>query len=414
MSFKLYDYQSDAIRCLKTGSILCGGVGSGKSRTSLAYFFQYQCGGSLRSLECGEIPVLKTPKNLYIITTAKKRDTLEWEEEMIPFFLSTNPDISIQHVSVTVDSWNNIGKYIDVSDSFFIFDEQRLIGSGAWVKSFYKIAKKNDWILLTATPGDTWLDYIPVFVANGFYKNKTEFVREHVVFNQFTKYPKVERFIECAKLIRFRNMVLVHMKYTKPTEMHFEYVPVGYAKDIYDKVVKTRWDIFKDEPIRDGSAYAAVLRKIVNSSKHRKSEVRRYIKRIPKLIIFYNFDYELEILRKVCEEIEIPFSEWNGHKHNPIPKTDRWVYLVQYSAGAEGWNCIETNAILFYSQNHSYKIMTQASGRIDRVNTPFRDLYCYVLYSDSSIDRRIKRCYEEKRDFNIFDAQEMFAGTNSQ
>ena len=168
----LRDYQLDAVNRMKNGCILCGGVGSGKSRTALAYYF-FQEGGELLNNVCGDnyIPMEDPPKDLYIITTARKRDTKEWEGELSPFLLSTHREVSLYSNKVIVDSWNNIGKYIAVTNAFFIFDEQRVVGSGAWVKAFLKIAKSNEWILLSATPGDTWEDYIPVFIANGFYKS---------------------------------------------------------------------------------------------------------------------------------------------------------------------------------------------------------------------------------------------------
>ena len=93
-------------------------------------------------------------------------------------------------------------------------------------------------------------------------------------------------------------------------------------------------------------------------------------------------------------------AEWNGHNHEDIPKTSTWVYIVQYTAGAEGWNCIETDTIIFYSQNYSYKVITQSAGRIDRLNTPFTDLNYYHLYSMSPIDLAIKKAFDCKKDFN--------------
>lgn len=389
----LYPHQEEAIEKLKTGSILCGGVGTGKSRAAVGYFVK-RCKG----LWCDDQLFLDDPMDLYIITTARKRDTLEWDKECLLFSLSTRRDLSSDGIKITVDSWNNIHKYEDVEKAFFIFDEQRVVGSGAWVKSFLKITKKNDWILLSATPGDTWMDYVPIFLANGFYKNKTEFLREHVIFNRFVKYPKVDRYIGVNKLIKLRRSILVKMPYVKNTEKHVQNILVDYDKELMDLVWQDRWNPFYSEPIRDAGALCYISRRIVNTDLSRLDEVKKILKHKDKVIIFYNFDYELEILRSLSNSIQI--AEWNGHKHEPIPDTDRWVYLVQYTAGAEGWNCVETDTIIFYSQNYSYKTMLQASGRIDRMNTAFKDLYYYNLRSGAPIDLAIYKILKNKKTFN--------------
>lgn len=390
MGISLYQYQLDAIEKLETGSILCGGVGSGKSRTALAYYFTKVGKGSLKINGKGSYSPMKEDVKLYIITTARKRDTLEWEEEFLPFLLE----------DVVVDSWNNIKKYININNSFFIFDEQRVVGSGAWVKSFLKITKNNLWILATATPGDTWMDYVPVFIANGFYKNRTAFLRRHVVFNRFVRYPKVEKYLEIERLIRLQAKILVNMNYYKRTKSHHKRIFVGYDKEKSKKILVDRWNIYEDEPIRDAAQVVYLLRRAANSDESRINKIKEIIQKHSKLIIFYNFNYELDILRKVGEDLKIKTKEWNGHKHEPIPKTKRWLYLVQYTAGAEGWNCTETNTVIFYSQNYSYKAMIQAAGRIDRVNTPYEDLYYYHLLSDSPADKAIFNALSNKKNFN--------------
>lgn len=397
---KLYKYQEDALDMLKTGSILCGGVGSGKSRTAIAYYFLKECKGRIKINGKGAFSDMKNPKDLYIITTAKKRDILEWEEECAPFMISRKRDCSLSNVKVTVDSWNNIAKYIDIKDAFFIFDEQRLIGSGKWVKSFLKIVKKNNWILLSATPGDTWSDYIPVFIANGFYKNRTEFLRRHAVYNRFTKFPKVERYLEQKRLERFREEITVPMDYKKATIAHRKDIIVPYNKDLYKSVMKRRWNIYKEEPVKTIGELCYILRRVVNLDPSRIEQLEKILKDKSKVIVFYNFNYELEILREIGPRLGIPYSEWNGHKHEEIPKSDQWLYLVQYTAGAEGWNCIETDTIVFFSQNYSYKIMVQSAGRIDRLNSPFKDLYYYHIRSSAPIDLAISRALKRKKNFN--------------
>lgn len=392
----LYDYQMEAVDNMKNGCILNGGVGSGKSRTALYYYFKEQNG----SINPDYIP-MKNPKDLYIITTARKRDTLEWEGELAHFLMSTHEDENeLYSNKIVVDSWNNIQKYADITGAFFIFDEQRVVGYGAWTKAFLKIAKLNDWILLSATPGDTWSDYIPVFIANGFYRNKSDFSREHIVYSRFSKYPKIDRYINTGRLIRLRNGILIDMDFSRKTIAHHEDVYVSYDTAKYKDVTRTRWDPYRDEPIQQASGLCYVLRRVVNESEYRQVALLELLEKTPRAIIFYNFDYELDILLHLHVGDDVEVAQWNGHKHQPVPDSEKWIYLVQYTAGAEGWNCIKTDTIIFYSQNYSYKIMQQSSGRIDRLNTPYTDLYYYHFKSRSGIDLAISKALDQKKNFN--------------
>lgn len=391
----LFPYQMDAVKKMRNGCILNGGVGSGKSRTGLYYYFKEQGG----SIDPDYIP-MREPKDLYIITTAMKRDTYEWLKELENYKMSVDPSRSQYKNKVVVDSWQVITKYENVENAFFIFDEDRVTGFGVWVKAFLKIAKKNDWIILSATPGDTWEQYIPVFIANGFYKNKTEFAREHIIYSRFTKYPKIDRYVNTGRLIRLRNRILIDMDFDRKTEAHHEDIFCKYDSFKYKEVTKTRWDPYKNEPIQQASGLCYILRRIVNEDESRQKALLDLYKDHPRMIIFYNFDYELEILKNLDYGEDVEIGEWNGHKHQPVPFNRKWVYLVQYTAGCEGWNCIETDTMVFYSQNYSYKVMAQASGRIDRLNTSYKDLYYYHLKSRSGIDLAIARALNEKKTFN--------------
>lgn len=393
----LYPFQQAAVNKMHNGCILCGDVGSGKSRTSLAYY-------CLQQNPTGDtISFWKThPKveDLYIITTARKRDTFEWDSELANFRMSTNSENDAYQHTVVIDSWNNIQKYKDVKGAFFIFDEQRVVGRGEWVKSFLKIAKSNHWILLSATPGDKWEDYIPVFVANGFYKNRTEFNNEHIIWDPRVTFPKVRGYMGTGRLIRLRDKVLVRMEDQRTTIQHHEDVFVTYDISAYKDLTRTRWNPWLEKPIETASELCYAWRKVVNSADSRQLAVLEILEDHPKAIIFYNFDYELEILRGIGYEEGTEIAEWNGHKHDALPSGNKWVYLVQYTAGCEGWNCITTDTIIFFSQNYSYKVQHQAEGRIDRLNTPYRDLYYYHLRSRSAIDLAIHRALVDKKTFN--------------
>lgn len=399
MGVELYSHQIEAIGKMKNGCILQGGVGSGKSRTALAYYYTKVCDGKLDILN-GTNQLPKHTKPLYVITTARKRDTLDWEYECRPFLLSTNRDISILQIEVHVDSWNNVKKYVGVSNAFFIFDEQRVVGYGKWTQSFLKIAKNNQWILLSATPGDCWTDYIPVFIANGYYQRKSDFVRQHVVYSRFSKYPKIDRYVDTKILMKHRDDILVKMDFDRETVQHHDILVADYDRTLYKGIMKNRWDPWKDEPIQDISGLCYLLRRAANDNESRRRLVLDIFNEHSKAIVFYNFNYELDALRELADSNYIFYAEWNGHKHEPVPTEDCWLYFVQYTAGAEGWNCIQTDTIIFYSQSYSYKTMQQASGRIDRLNTPYKDLYYYHIRSSAPIDLAIKRALDNKKDFN--------------
>lgn len=393
---QLRPYQEAAVNRMHNGCILCGSVGSGKSRTGLAYYYIYY-GGQVNTPEY--VP-MHNPPDLYIITTAKKRDDLEWEQEMLPFFMSTHDDQGLYSHHVTVDSWNNIKKYARVENSFFIFDEQRVVGYGTWAKSFLKIARHNRWILLSATPGDKYEDYMAVFIANGFYRNKTEFNKEHIIFSYYSNYPKVEGYKNTGRLNRLRRKILVDMDYHRRVIVRHSDIWCEYDKAQYKDIVRTRWNPIKQAPIENASEFCYLLRQCVNSDQSREVALLEIHEQHKRIIIFYSFDYELEILRCLAESNSIPFAEWNGHKHQPIPETEKWLYFVNYNAGSEGWNCILTNCMVFWSQNYSYKITKQAAGRIDRANTPYDELYYYHFKSRSGIDLAISKALDEKRKFN--------------
>lgn len=398
MAVNLYENQKKAVKMLKPGSILQGGVGTGKSRTALAFYYEKICGGKMPRTGSSDYRKMSYPVDLYIITTAKKRDSFEWDDELALFLLSRENDVG--PVNVVIDSWNNISKYITVSGAFFIFDEQRLVGTGAWVKAFWKIAKQNKWILLTATPGDNWNDYGPVFVANGFFRNITHFRNEHVIYDAFSDFPKIKGYTRTDKLEKLRKAIVVPMDSEKVATRHHEWVKVGYDADIYKYATDNLWDIYNSVPVKTKSVMCYVWRKIVNSDHRRLTAVSNILKRHPKAIIFYNFDYELENLRDLMNSIDYPYSEWNGHKHEELLNGEKWVYIVQYTAGAEGWNCTSTDTVIFYSQNYSGKVMEQAAGRIDRMNTEYRDLFYYHLFSDAPIDKSIRNATKKKQNFS--------------
>lgn len=410
---ELYSHQLKAIEKLKNGAILCGDVGTGKSRTALAYYYLKVCDGKMSINSEGSWGAPTAPRDLYIITTAKKRDDKEWLKECAPFLICEDPEKSVAGIKVTVDSWNNIRKYVNIYGAFFIFDEQRVSGYGAWTKAFLKITRKNQWILLSATPGDTWSDYIPVFIANGFYRNKSDFNSQHCVFSPYTNYPKIERYVNTGALMQHRKDILIRMRYKKKAEQIHKNCETQYDKSLYRIIFRDRWNPYDNEPIEETGKLCYLLRKVVNSDPSRLDAVERIVIAQRKVIIFYNYTYELDLIKERIgalsllvidsngrREDPIKIAEWNGQKHEPLPEGDAWVYCVQYAAGCEGWNCTSTDTIIFYSQSYSYRMTIQAAGRIDRMNTPYDSLFYFHLKSAAPIDQAIARALRDKKNFN--------------
>ena len=367
----LFSHQEEALGRLENGKILVGGVGSGKSLVGAAW-------------------ASSMDRDVYVITTARKRDLKEWESE---FDL-----LGGGQSNLTVASWNQIKNYSEVSGAVFIFDEQRLIGNGTWVKSFLRIAKRNKWILLSATPGDTWMDYVPVFIANGYYRNRTEFLDKHVVWDRFAKYPKVSRYVQTDLLEARRRKVVVPMPVDRHTKRNREYLFLPYDKDIYTMVRKTRQDPETGEPLLNAAGVCLALRKVYENPSKRDDYVFDIYQRSRRIVVFDNVDYEREHLLTLKSKATV--AEWSGHAHESIPNTDEWIYLVQYTAGAEGWNCTLTDTIVFYSLNYSWRILEQSEGRIDRINTPYTNLRYYYLATNSSIDKGILEAIQTKKAFN--------------
>lgn len=249
-----------------------------------------------------------------------------------------------------------------------------------------------------ATP---WMDYCPVFIANGFYKNKTDFCNQHVIWSRFAKFPKIDRYFNTRRLERLRDRILVEMDFKRSTIQHHEDVWCNYSHLKYKTFIRERFNLWTNEPVKNAAELCFGIRRIVNEDTDRQVKLMEIFEDHQKLIIFYNYDYEREILLNLFENVDgCEIGEWNGHAHNEVPDGPEWVYLVQYNAGAEGWNCITTDTIVFFSQTYSYKQLQQACGRIDRLNTRFVDLYYFHLKSRSGIDAAISRALSNKKKFN--------------
>lgn len=372
---KLRPAQRDAVDRMHDGCVLLGRTGSGKTMTALGYWLK-----------------VHAQQDLYVVTTPAKRDAMEWEGDSAKLGQYLPPE--------RVVSWNKIKDFEYLESAFVVFDEQRVSGSGKWVKSFLKIAKSNDWILLSATPGDVWIDWLPLFIANGFYRTRTQFTDRHVIWDPHTRYPRIKRYIEEDRLERCQEAICVYLASPNPISRMVHDELVSYDSRKYAEVTRKRWNPFEVRPMMDAGELCRVQRRIVLENVCREEALERLLKGHPRALVFYSYNYELEAIKAVCERLGRSYGQRNGHRHDPVPVSkEPWVYIVQYQS-ADAWNCISTNIAILYSLPYSWRQQEQAMGRIDRMNTPFDELHYYRLMTDSTIDNAILACLDRKETFN--------------
>lgn len=375
MAVTFKDYQKRAINQMHNGCILCGGVGAGKSLTSLGYIDKVYPSGTV-----------------YIITPARKRNTGEWFDD-----IRKN---DMDETRFVVDSWNNLSKYKDVKDAFFLFDEQKVSGKGTWAKSLIRIAKSNQWILLSATPGDTYDDYATVLIANGFVRNRTTWYDEYCVTKSQPFFHIVDHKNKDVIDMMIRR-IFIKMDYQSDKKRIERVIPIQARSAGEEKeILMTHKAPGAQMPFTTFAAAIAYVRMNCYDKSKKTEALRKIIEKHKKIIVFYNFLSEKLEIERAAIDANVTINFYNGQRHDPIPDTDEWVYGVQYNSGAEAWNCITTNAMVFYSPNYSYKTMEQAHGRIDRVNSPYECLYYYMLLNELNIDNKVMNALSSKKDFN--------------
>ena len=400
----LKPFQENCLERLSTGKVLAADTGAGKSIMSLAWYLSKECASDEHSLKSGAKAwtLYHGSPDLYIITTPKKRDSEEWESDLSKFNLVKGRNSKeMGEVNIFIDSWNNIKKYTEIKNSVFIFDEQRAVGSGTWAKSFVKIAKQNHWIMLSATPGDTWSDWCPLMIAKGYYPNRTAFFNKHAVYNPYVKYREIIRWDNTDELEYYRSKMLVTCRMEKKTTRHFEEV-IADCSNKYEvkRAYKERTNPKTGEPFKSASELCAYTRNIINTDPTRSAVGLKIIQMYDRIIIFYTLTDELEGIKWACNKAGRKMYFYNGEIHDQVPTGNNWAYIVQYTAGSEAWNCTTCNAMLFWDLTYSYKQFKQATGRIDRLNTPYSDLYYYAIRSYMPLDLAIRRALREKKDFN--------------
>ncbi|WP_368076685.1 SNF2-related protein [Clostridium tyrobutyricum] len=119
-----------------------------------------------------------------------------------------------------------------------------------------------------------------------------------------------------------------------------------------------------------------------------------------RIIIFYNFNKELEIIKKLCEKLDKPISIINGAVKDldNFNQYNNSITLVQYQAGAMGHNLQKSNKIIYFSLPLQSELFEQSKKRIHRIGQEKTCFYWYLI-TQNSIEEQIYQTLKERRDY---------------
>ncbi|MBL0992197.1 MAG: DEAD/DEAH box helicase [Escherichia coli] len=414
---KLFDYQKEAIENFESKPLNLSDVGTGKSYMSIGSYVKSECSKLLIICLAPKVNDFVEDSEIFNLNvTALNKGTKKNKE-----LLSESNLVAISFES----SWRltELNKWVD-KDTFIIIDESHKVSVSKskvtkFVMGLSKRAKYN--YLCTATPVsngklENW--YPQLFISNVFRKPKKEFEQLFVI-----KQMRQMGSMRFMQITGYRNEHLLEQMIDEASVKYKRdkgYLPEDYVYKtkkpaMYNKLKKSR--LYKDDndlrvELDNSSKLFNSLRQVSHGflngiSKQVSKEPFERLDAIlethnnERVVIFYNYKWEAEMLKQLLDKLKRPYGEYNGSVKDlkPFKNNDNGVVLAQYKSASTGINdFVISNVMVFNSMPLSSTEYLQAKGRTDRHGQDKTPLY-YHIVPDTPIEKKIFSVVTNGKDF---------------
>lgn len=389
----LYEYQKKVIDKADSSWLFALGTGTGKTILSIHHYLKHYNGESL-----------------LIIAPAQKVLEGGWDREVqrVANFYNIQIQYDVMSYGVLAKKWNLYKGW------FVIFDECHYVKNptsqrGKAALNLTRIS--TNFSLLSATPSSNgWADTINYMLMFNFYRNKTQFIKEHAIHE--TKFFGQKQIKVIADWKDQDKLKMLYQSIsTKLSKDDCLDLPPLIFEDVYFKVSK-EYEIIRKKRVLETEngpiAYDTVMKlqhglRFYANQKDKLSYTEMLAESTNEnIVIFYYYQQEKDDLVKVLAKNK-KIYEVSG-KVNHLPSRDQWdelkntVTLVQYQAGAAGIELQYCNLVIFYTPTFSFQDYDQALGRAYR-NGQTKKVTVYRYITKKSVEEHVYRSLAEKKDF---------------
>lgn len=386
----LYNFQRQLLNSIEENYIIAADTGTGKTMMAIHHYLKHNTG-----------------EPLLILAPPQKIKEGGWQRELD--FVASHYNIEIPY---DIISYGVLSKrWKEYKDWFLVMDECHYVKNPTSQrgKAAINLTKQStNFLLLSATPSSNgWGDTIAYMIMFGYYKNKTQFLKEHAVYNRIdygngpvnvvSDYRDQEKL---QKLYQSFSIKLAKEDCLDLPPLVFEKVHFKPSKE-YNIIKKDR--VLGEELFDNISKLQHGLRFYANQADKLKYTEMLLEGTEENVIIFYNYKQENEELKKIAKKLKKKVFEVSGSKTN-LPDKEKWtslknsVTIVQYQAGAAGIELQYANIVIFHTPTYSYQDYEQALGRAYR-NGQTKKVTVYQYITKNTIETSIYQALAAKKDF---------------